>query len=106
MAIMIHSWFITARNDNPYAAPETGDTCLAGKIDWHPELNITPEECDVTTSAIASISGRTVRTVSGREYELDGEPNQYFHDFLKLREIEFNPENPLHEANLRGFIHR
>jgi hypothetical protein len=105
MAILIRDWFITARNDDPYSAPETGATCLAGKIDWHPELKISPEMCEVTTSAIVGEEGRLVRTYSGREYQLVGEPSPYFHDFLQRKGMEFDDNNPLHEINVKGYLH-
>jgi hypothetical protein len=105
MPIPIRNWFITAVTyKDPYLPPEYKPTCLAGDIDSHPELDITPDMQAVTTSPIVSAQGRVVQTESGRYYELSGEPSPYFHDFLKLKGIEFDEANPLHIINVKGFL--
>jgi hypothetical protein len=58
----------------------------------------------VTTSPIRSARGRIVTTVSGRQYELVGDPSPFFHDFLQRKGLEFDQENPLFRINVLGYL--
>lgn len=97
--IKISNWAV-ANCNNPYLAPELLVPVLTGNIDYHPRFN---KGGSIQSSSIRGGFGKVIRTESGSTYELIGNPNPEFVDWIntkvipKLKEIgyEFDWEEPI-----------
>lgn len=90
--IELRSWSIGDHPRNPYLAPELRGRRLSGRVTGHPRK---PDGKLVVTSAIRKVNGRMVETASGSVYELVGEPEQSYLDWLASRGLSYDPEQPI-----------
>lgn len=100
--IEITNWAVSA-SGGPYTAPECRVAVLLGEIDSHPDVEVVPGDNKVRTSPIHHFIGRNVFTQNSF-YLLVGEPAQYFLDFLAVKNLPYDPQNPLKVLADAGYL--
>ncbi len=79
--IQISSWYLRQpKGASPFHAPELTGLSCAGTVSGHPTK---ADGERVTTSRIVRVEGRHFWTESGSEYELVGDPEPRYLEFLK-----------------------
>jgi hypothetical protein len=78
---------------DPYLPPEAFGIYLAGEIYGRGGRFVDGKK--VTTSRVVSVDGRMITTKSGSVYELVGDPESGYLDFLKEIGKEYDPINPI-----------
>lgn len=77
---------------DPYKAPEQRVPCLKGEVYGHPKFE---DGTIVVTTPIVKSEGTWVGTKSGTTYDLSGEPEAGWLEYLDLIGFKFDPENPV-----------
>lgn len=90
--IRIRAWSVAHGSRNPYKSREQAGIRLHGIAIDHPNR---PGEHEVTTSRVASVSGRAVTVESGNVYLLEGDPEQGYRDWLAAHGLPYNAEQPI-----------
>lgn len=92
--VRLEKWAVVwlAATNECYAPPESRELGLAGFATGHPEFD---DGTFVTSSAIVHVSGRTIRTESGRVYELFGDPDPAYLAWLAENGRSYNPDQPV-----------
>lgn len=90
--VRLTGWAVGYRGTNEFAAPELCEYCLEGVVEGHPRKK---DGTHVLTSAIVGTEGRLVRTASGTTYELVGEPNADYAQYLQEMGRGYDPDNPV-----------
>ncbi len=91
--VRIRNWY-TRRPKllSPYLAPELAGLAVAGEVRGHPRK---PDGTRVTTSRVVRVEGRRFWTESGTLYELDGDPEPQFLEFLASAGRAYNEAQPI-----------
>ena len=98
MAYQLKNWAIVSDCD-PYTPPECQKSRLNGEV-----YGREPRESDgytfpdgkrITTSSIKEVNGRVITTRSGTVYELVGDPDPDYLEFLKEIGRVYDPVNPI-----------
>ena len=88
--INLDNWTCRFTSDNCYLAPEANPVCLGGIVTNHPAIE---DGKIVRTSPIKDSEGRFVLTRNNLYFL--GEPHEEFLTWIKEKDIDFDPENPI-----------
>lgn len=83
--------YLTGKGDG-YRPPETCARVLKGIVQGHPKMR---DGREILTSIIAQVNGRTINTISGSTYELVGDPEPGYLEYLGSIGKEYDAENPI-----------
>jgi hypothetical protein len=90
--IRLTSWSIGYGEHDAYLPPELLRPRLMGLCQGHPRKE---NGSHITTTPIWRVDGRFVVTKSGSHYELVGDPEPGYLEYLKTIGREYDPENPI-----------
>ncbi len=92
--VRLEKWSVLciAAPNELYAPPEAHEQGLAGLATGHAEFD---DGTYVTSCPIVHVAGRIIRTESGRVYELVGEPDPGYLDWLEASGRTYDPEEPV-----------
>jgi len=99
MAYQLKNWAVVYKDWDGYTAPEAMKLYLSGEVYGRP-----PRESDgkefpdgkrVWTSSVKEVNGRLITTRSGSVYELVGDPEPGYLEFLKEIGRVYDPANPI-----------
>jgi len=103
MAYQLKNWAVVGNMD-PYLPPECRKISLMGEIYGRGKREFDgkefPDGKAVYTSSIKEVNGRMITTRSGSTYELVGDPNVEYLEFLKDTGRVYDPVNPIKVINL------
>ena len=90
----LHNWSIVNVDPSGYSAPEQCTRVLRGKVSGHHRYR---EMKTILTSAICKVNGRTITTLTGSVYELVGDPEPGYVEYLESIGRTYDTENPIRE---------
>ena len=90
--IQLSEWSCGTIHADAYRAPETRGIRLSGRVTGHPKRR---DGSRVITSPVRTVMGRVVKTASGSVYELVGEPEPDYLEYLREIGREYDPEKPI-----------
>jgi len=94
MAYQLKNWAVVqSPNTDPYLPPEAFGIYLGGEIYGRGGRFVDGKR--VVTSRVVSVNGRMITTKSGSVYELVGDPEPGYLDYLKEIGKEYDPINPI-----------
>lgn len=90
----IRNWGVVHGNRSPFCPPEHAGIAVTGEIHDHPEQ---PDGKCITTSRIVEVEsdGRTIHTVSGNRYFVDGDPAPEYLQALAAMGRAYDPSAPI-----------
>jgi len=92
--VQLTEWSVghVSGKSDAYRAPEQGGLVLRGRAQGHPKHR---DGRRVMTSHIVKVNGRTITTVSGSVYELVGDPEPQYLEFLESIGKKYDRDNPI-----------
>jgi hypothetical protein len=88
---VLKEWYIVGVAE-PYLAPEACKPSLAGNVYNHPNFS---DGSHITTSVIKTIDGRTITTITGSVYILDGKPSDDYLQWCDKNGFIYDSNNPI-----------
>ncbi len=90
--IQLTNWSVGNAYQDLYTAPECRGIRLRGTVSGHPRKD---DGERVITSIVQKVAGRIITTSSGSEYELVGEPEAGYLEYLRESARGYDPEAPI-----------
>lgn len=90
--VKLSDWSVVSLDPSGYSAPEACVRVLRGAVRGHRRFQ---DGHRVLTSRIIAVSGRMITTSSGSSYELVGDPDLQYLEYLDSIGMRYNAEEPI-----------
>ena len=86
------NWYVKMPAANIFVAPECMQPIIVGNIFNHPNYK---DNTIIMTSCIVESNGKTITTMSGSQYLIEGEPSNDYKEYCFQHNIVIDLNNPI-----------